>query len=407
MHILYLAQHFTPSDGIGGSRPASMSSRLVKAGHRVTFITSSASFPESYRFTEAVSSIRVDGVDLRVIDVAYSNQLTYVQRIKSFLVFAYKAGVEAARVDAVDLIFATSTPLTIALPAVWAKHRHRKPMVFEVRDLWPELPIALGALKNPVVKWVAVWLEKWAYRNSDHVIALSPGMKTGVVRAGCPPEKVTVVPNNCDVGAFRVDRSAGESFLNEHPYLKGSALVTYSGTLGVINGVGYLVDIAAKMLTLDPSVRFLIVGSGKEKDVVVERARAAGVLERNLWILPALYKKDMPRLLSASTLPVSLFINLPQMWHNSANKFFDALAAARPVMINYQGWQADIIRASRAGLVVPPDDAAAAADQLQRFLSDGAAVKAAGEAAARLADTEFNRDRLFEVFRKTLEEAAA
>ena len=102
----------------------------------------------------------------------------------------------------------------------------------------------------------------------------------------------------------------------------------------------------------------------------------------------------MPRLLSAPTIATSLFVNLPEMWNNSANKFFDALAAGRPIMINHEGWQADLIRETGAGLVVPPTDAVQSARMLHNFLSEPDRAKRAGQAALHLAKTRFDRDDL-------------
>ena len=382
-----------------------MARRLVMAGHRVTMVTGSSAFPKRYEFPNEVSSLRLEGIDLRVIKVAYSNKLSFSQRIAAFFAFAWKASLEAARVPGVDVVFATSTPLTIAIPAVWAKRRLGAPMVFEVRDLWPELPIALGALKNPIAQWAARWLERFAYRNAERIVALSSGMKEGVVRVDGRPDRVTVIPNSSDIELFRVPASAGEEFLRAHPHLKGSALVTYGGTLGIVNGAEYLVETAAEMLKLDPTVRFLLVGDGNRKGAALERARALGVLEKNLWMMPPMEKRAMPQVLSASTVTVSTVIDVPELRHNSANKFFDSLAAERPMMINHEGWLADVIRESGAGLVTPPGDPKAAARALHAFLSDAQGLRRSRAAAKRLADEEYGRDRLFARLLGVLEEA--
>lgn len=407
MHVLYLHQYFVPPDGSGGTRSYEMARRLVKAGHRVTLVTSSADFPEHYGLAGRRAVRVLDGIEIRILPVSYSNKLSHARRLAAFASFALRALLECARVRNVDVVFATSTPLTIAIPGLWAKFLHRAPMVFEVRDLWPELPIAVGALRNPVAVAAARWLERTAYRGAARIVALSPGMKEGIVRAGVPAERVSVVPNSCDVELFRAPASAGEGFLRANPHLKGSALVSYTGTLGPINGVEYLVDVAAAMLALDPSVRFLVTGDGRQREAILERARAAGVLERNFWLRPSIPKRDVPSLLSASTLPVSLFIDVPEMWHNSANKFFDALAAGRPIMINHEGWQADLLRSTGAGLVVPARDPAAAAALIRGFVSDEGRLQKARVAAAALADGEFSRDLLFEKLRTVLEGAAA
>lgn len=402
MHILYLHQYFVPPDGNGGTRSLEFARRLVKTGHDVTLITSSAFFPKHYDITKSTTSLRIDGIDIRVIQVPYSNHLSYSQRIKAFLAFAFKAMIETARVRNVDIIFATSTPLTIALPGILGTYLHKKPMVFEVRDLWPAVPVAMGILKKPYMIWAAERLEKFAYNNSAHVITLSRGMADGVIKAGYPAEQITVIPNSCD-DLFSVPESDGKAFLDRQPFLKGGPIVSYTGTMGMVNGIHYLIDIAGHMLRIDSSVRFLIVGDGRQEKVVRARAEKLGILEKNVWILPPVAKKDVPTILSASTVATSFVINVPALWHNSANKVFDAFAAGRPVMINHEGWQADILRKSGAGIVVPPDDPEGAARMLHEFLIDEDRMERARKAASLLSDTVFNRDKLFGKLLQVLE----
>lgn len=403
MKIIYLHQYFNTPQMSGGTRSYEMARRFVAAGHEVHMITSSR---ERNSNTSGWLEDIIGGIHVHWLAVPYSNKMDFKARILAFLKFAVASGIKAHKVGG-DVTFATSTPLTIALPAVYAARRLRKPMVFEVRDLWPELPIAVGALKNPFLKKAAKWLEKFAYKNSDHVVALSPGMAEGVIKSGYPPDKVHVIPNSCDTDLFQVSQSEGKEFLNSHLKLQDGPLVLYAGTLGLINGVGYLVDIASAMLQIDTDVRFLIVGDGKEQDQIRRKAANAGVLGKNLWMLPPVPKAEMPRLLSAATICTSFVIDLPELWNNSANKFFDALAAGRPIMINHEGWQADLIRETGAGLVVPPDNADQSARILHDFLSDPEKVTKVGQAAFQLAKIRFDRDDLAGELLDVLQKASA
>src|SRR5699024_5044281 len=167
-----------------------------------------------------------------------------------------------------DVVFATSTPLTIAIPAVFAARKKKLPLVFEVRDLWPELPIAMGALKNPLMRFAAHKLERWAYKNSNSIIALSPGMKEGVVRTGYPSNQVATIPNSSDNQDFIVEPSKAEEFRALRPWLQDKPLLVYGGTFGLINGVGYMVGLAKELLALNPDIRILLVGEGIEKLLV-------------------------------------------------------------------------------------------------------------------------------------------
>ena len=203
------------------------------------------------------------GIHVHRLSVPYNNSMNYLQRIKAFFKFAYCAARKAASIKA-DVVFATSTPLTIAIPAVYAAKRRKIPMVFEVRDLWPELPIAVGTLKGRLSIFAAKKLEKWAYLNATRIVALSPGMKEGIVRTGYPEDRVHVIPNSCDLDLFGVPSERGEEFRKSLPWLGDRPLVVYTGTLGRINGVEYLAKLAACMAKIDGDVRFLVVGDGAE-----------------------------------------------------------------------------------------------------------------------------------------------
>src|SRR5690606_17122052 len=132
------------------------------------------------------------------------------------------------------------------------------------------------------------------------------------------------------------------------------------------NGVGYLVEIASSLAKHNSPVQVLIVGKGAEREKITAQAKAAGVLGKNLFIENYLPKNQMAALFGAADISASLFVDLPEMRANSANKFFDALAAGRPILINYGGWQAELLEETGAGLVtwkMSPDTAAEMIDK--------------------------------------------
>jgi glycosyltransferase involved in cell wall biosynthesis len=401
MKIIYLHQYFVTPAMSGGTRSYELARRLAAAGHEVHVITSQR---EAAGIATAKWSTTVEeGVHVHWTPVPYDNRFGFVRRVRAFVAFAWRAAWKAVSVRG-DLVFATSTPLTIAIPAILAARRLRVPMVFEVRDLWPEVPIAMGEIRNPVLIACARLLEKVAYRCSARIIALSPGMADGVVACGYPRERIEVIPNACDIELFHSSSAASAAGLL--PPGNGS-LVVYTGTFGRANDVSYLVKVAAAMRQLDSTVRFLLVGSGSELKSITQQARDNGTLDSNLWIRPPIRKQQVPALLQHATLATATFVDLKALWNNSANKVFDALAAGRPVMINYGGWQKEFLEGSGAGFAVPGDDPAAGAQQLAAFLRSPDAVARAGQAALHVATSQFSRDRLGERFRAVLEDAAA
>jgi glycosyltransferase involved in cell wall biosynthesis len=404
MRILYLHQYFNTPRMSGGTRSFEMARRLVQRGHEVDLITAVRQ-PQQERRGELYQTQEA-GIRVHWLPVPYSNSMSYPARIGAFMKFAVGAALRSRELAA-DVVFATSTPLTVALPAYYAARGKRVPMVFEVRDLWPEVPIALGALRGRIPIAAARALERFAYRNATWIVALSPGMRDGVLGAGCPPDRVTVIPNAADLDAFDVGPEPGRRLRSQHDWLQDRPLVVYTGTLGLVNGVEYLVRLAAAVQRLDPDVRFLIIGSGRSQASVRALASSLDVLGRTFFMMPDIPKADVPGWLSAADIATSVVINVKELWANSANKFFDALAAGKPIAINHEGWQADLLRVERAGLVLHPTDFEQAARMLVSAIRDRAWLETAGAAASALARSRFDRDRLADQLESVLRAAAA
>jgi glycosyltransferase involved in cell wall biosynthesis len=403
VRIVYIHQYFRTRQMSGGTRSFEMARRLVAMGHEVDLVTS-----DNDPLPGAKNAWRVtneEGIRVHWYPLPYSNNMSFKARIKSFLAFAWKSSRRAASIPA-DVVFATSTPLTIAIPGAYASWRRRIPMVFEVRDLWPDMPIAIGALKNPLMIAAARALERFAYRRSSRIVALSPEMKAGVVRTGFPERFVTMIPNSSDLDLFPGPDAGGQRFRDSLPWLDDRPLVVYAGAIAILNGVSYLVDVAKAVERLNPEMRFLIIGEGNDLERVRNHASALGVLEKNVFFMQKIAKQEMPAALSAATIATSLFVDVPGTSANSPNKFFDGIAAARPVAINHHGWIGDIIRERDCGLTLPPGDPEAGAKQLVEAISNPAWLAQAGRNARRAAEDLFDRDKLAGELESVLREAA-
>jgi glycosyltransferase involved in cell wall biosynthesis len=396
--ITYIHQYFKTPGMTGGTRSYEFARRLVERGHEVHMITADPGGHRSGISTES-------GIVVHWLPVPYDSAMSYRRRIWAFARFVCRSAAVAGRLRH-DLVFATSTPLTVAISGGYAAWRRGVPMVLEVRDVWPEVPIAVGALRSPVTRWVARRLEAWAYRRSAQVIALSPGMADSI-RRRFPDVPVTVVPNCSDLALFAGADRAGAALREATPWLRDRPFVLYAGALGLANGVDYLVRMAARLAETDPDVRIGILGDGAMRDKIRSLAAALGVLDRNLFLLGPVAKAEVVAFFGACDLAVSVVINLPELRNNSANKVFDALAAGRPVAVNSGGWLADLVAATGAGLVLPPDDPAGAAAAVAGFLRDREACGTARAAASVLARDRFDRDLLFQDFERVLTQAAA
>ena len=403
MKIVYLHQYYRTPEMAGGTRSYEFARRLVVEGHEVHVVTSdteaTAARPGTWR-----TSVEA-GATVHWAAVPYNNSMSYRNRIRAFLQFARSAALRAAALEQ-DLVVATSTPLTIAIPAVYSARRRRVPMVLEVRDVWPEVPIALGALRSPWSRWAACRLETWAYRNSRRVIALSPGMAQSIQRR-FPDVPVTVVPNGCDRSLFAHADESGTALRRTTPWLGDRPLVLYAGTLGYANQVSYLVRMAAALRDSQPEIRFAIIGDGAERRQTKALATDLGVLGRNLFMLDQMPKNDLVPYFAACDLTIATFRDEPALHANSANKVFDSWAAGRPVAVNFEGWIADTIRESGAGVVLPATDPDRAARLVATFVADPHRTANSRAAADRLARETFDRDILFDRFEQVLLDAAA
>lgn len=391
MKIIYLHQYFCTPSMPGGTRSFEMARRLVRSGHEVHMITSDMSPGRNDQrgWRETYEA----GIHVHWLPVAYSNEMSHRQRVQAFLRFACSSALRARQVSG-DVVFASSTPLTIAIPGLYAARRLNRPFVFEIRDLWPEVPIAMKALRNPLLISAARHLERLAYQRAAHVVALSPWMRAGVLRCGIAASKVSVIPNGCDFELFDVPSERGEAFRRRYDWLGKRPLVVYAGTIGKVNGLQYMVRLAALCRQNAPDVRFLVVGNGREEALVRNLAAELDVLDRNFYMMDRVPKQAMPEIFSAADLTTSFTIPSPSLNGDSANKILDSLAAGRPAAVNHGGYLGGIMEQANCGLQLAPDDPQHGAELLIRAITDPVWLSRARAAARHVGRSMFDRDVL-------------
>lgn len=394
MKILYFHQHFTTPRGSSGTRSYELARHLVGRGHDVTIICGAYAGADSGLsgpFKAGRRTGEVDGLQIIEYDLAYSNHDGFVRRSLTFVKFAVRSMGVAVTADA-DLVFATSTPLTAALPGIAAKLIRRRKFVFEVRDLWPELPKAMGVIKNPVVLGAMGVLEWLGYHLADRLVGLSPGICAGIAKRGVSPDKIMMISNGCDramfadasVPAWRPDNVKPDDFL-----------AIFTGTHGPANGLDAVIDAAVELKRRNSQkLKLMLVGDGREKAGLMARAKSDGVDDIILFH-PPVPKTKLVGLMRAANLGLQILRNVPAFYYGtSPNKFFDYIAAGLPVLTNYPGWVADLVREHQFGFAVPPDDPVAFADALQTAQSTGDRTALGGNNAAALARTAFDREML-------------
>lgn len=392
MNIIYLHQYFTTPENFGGVRSYQFAKRLVEEGHQVDLITSSAFFPIPQKTRlQWVNRQEVDGIKVHVIHVPYNNKMSFFRRIYAFILFMLVSSFYSLTLPRCNLLYASSTPLTIAIPALIYCKIKRVPLVFEVRDLWPDIPVTLGILRSKVLINILYRFENHIYRVSKKVVVLSTGMLDELLKKGVPQNKIVVVPNACDIQEFTTGIGADDNL----GVLRGesnSRICIYAGTFGYVNDLEYLINLAEQIKKLKGNVKFLLIGDGAEKLKLQNLVRDKG-LDRYVLFIPSMSKARLISFLKAADACLSIVRDVPILYNNSANKFFDSLAAGRPIIINYGGWQAEVIEENKIGLVLGMDSKESAR-KLISFLDQIEAVSA--ERILAVARESYSRDGLFE-----------
>jgi len=392
MKIIYLHQYFTTPENSGGIRSYQFAKRLVAEGHQVDVITSSAFLKKNglnnFFF---IKKKNIGGITTHVINVPYSNKMNFVSRATSFLLFSIISSVYILTLKKRDLIFATSTPITIGIPALIGKRFLRIPMVFEVRDLWPDIPIKLGFITNRIAIKLLYLLESKIYDSAEKIIALSDGMKKGIEHKGVEEEKIVVIPNGCDIEEFK-NSPTNHSELADFKINSSTKIGIYAGTLGKVNDIPYIIKLASALKKAKINIVLLIIGNGSEKQKVIRMATDLN-LRSNIAFLDSKPKDQLIALLKACDFCISTTMNKTCLFDNSANKFFDSLAAGKPIIINYGGWQKDIIKQEKIGVVINNDFDASAnliSDFIQESTSNNIETK-----ILRFAARNYSRDELY------------
>ena len=401
MKVLYFHQHFSSPNGSAGIRSYAMSRCLVERGHEVTLICGSYLGSDTGLvgpFTNGQRRGIVDGINVIELKLAYANTDGFLKRARTFFKYAL-GGLKFVFTEKYDLVFATTTPLTAGIPGIVARWLRNKPFIFEVRDLWPELPKAMGVITNPFVLGLMSVLEWVSYHSAHHVIALSPGIAKGIEKRGVASDKISLIPNGCDLDIFNADVEAWRPNTISNTDL----LVLFAGTHGIANGLDSVLDAASELKSRDRrDIKFLFLGQGKLKQPLIDRAIDEGL--DNVIFHEPVDKQRLAGLMSSTDIGLQILANIPVFYYGtSPNKFFDYISAGVPVLNNYPGWLAELINENGCGFSVPPEDPIVFADVLEKAAGNRSNLKVKGSKARALAIEVFDRKTLASRWSEILE----
>ena len=358
MRILYFSQYFPPEIGATQTRAYEMASRLVKMGHHVTMITEVPNHPKGIIRPEFRGRLfireNMDGIDVIRVWVKTSTVKNFRNRILFYMSYMINALISSIIVTrgAFDLIYATSPPLFVGGSALIASILKRKPLVFEVRDLWPESAVALNEISNPRYIALATKLEEKCYRHARKIIVVTNGIYQRLVERGIIENKLVLITNGANVDLFQFRQDARSRTRNELG-LNNKFVAIYAGIFGIAQGLDTIVK-AADRLGDKPEIFFLLIGEGPTKNTILDLISEFRL--NNIQVLPEQAREDIPDYLSGSDVAIIPLKKLDIFKGALPSKMFDAWACERPLILSVDGEARRILDEVRGGVYVPPED---------------------------------------------------
>ena len=392
MKVIYFHQHFSTPKGGASVRSYKMARCLINCGHQVKMVCGSYEGGETglvQPFKNGKRNGIVDEIDVLEFDLAYSNVDSFLRRSITFLSFAFRS-ISLVFTERYDVVFATSTPLTAGIPGIVARWIFRKPFVFEVRDLWPELPRAMGVISNPFILKIMSALEWTTYHSAQRLVGLSPGIVNGLKLRGVSPYRIKMVPNGCDLSIF----SSKVKHWRPSQIRSSNLMAVFAGTHGIANGLDAVLDVAIELKNRKrKDINILLIGRGKLKKNLQDRVIVEGL--DNVIFHDSVDKFKLAGLMASADVGLQVLANIPAFYYGtSPNKFFDYISSGLPVINNYPGWLSEIIKAHSCGIVVPPNNAFAFADALEYAKDNKEELHEMGRRGKALAKQKFNRNQL-------------
>jgi len=391
MRILFLSHYYPPEVNAPASRTSEHCREWGRAGHDVTVVTCAPNHPRGTLYPGYANTRwhveTIDGVCVIRLWTYLAANEGFARRTLNYA--SYLAAVTAAlpRLPKADIVISTSPQFFCGLAGSIVRAAKRIPWVFEVRDLWPESIVTVGAMKTGRVIRALEALERTAYRTADAIVPVTNSFVPHIVARGGDPSKITVLPNGVDHSLFQPDL-AGAARLRQNLALDGKFIASYVGTHGLAHALDTLLDAAAHLRD-DPRIAFLLVGDGADHARLVAQRAARNLT--NTIILGQRPKADMPAIWTATDAGLIVLRDDPLFRKVVPSKLFEAMAMSCPVILSVAGESRALLETANAGIPIPPQDPTALAAAIQTLASNPAGAAAMG--ASGKAYVRANHDR--------------
>lgn len=397
MKILYVSQYFPPEMGAPAARVDELSRYWAQDSHEVTVLTGfpnhpTGVVPEEYRrkFRRLVAREKTSEVNVvRTWLLPFPNRRTY-ERMLNYSSFCLSAAITGLFTDRPDIVIASSPQLLVGLSGWWLARCKGARFIFEVRDLWPEslAAVGVGSTDSPVYR-VLARIAGFLYRNSDHIVVVTPAFKEYLVQHWqVAPEKISVIENGVEAELFS---PRTESTLRTELGADGKFVVSYIGTMGNAHGLETLVEAAAQLQNSAPNVLFVMVGEGAEKERLVSLVRLRGLT--NLHFVNQQSRERIPAYICASDACLVLLKKNEIFKTVIPSKMLEFMSCARPVILGVQGQARQILEEARAGICIEPENPSELAQAVLRFAANEQLRETLGRNGRRHVLQHFSRQR--------------
>ncbi len=410
MKILFLSHYFPPEANAPASRTFDHCVRWARAGHDVTVVTCAPNCPEGVVYPGYRNRLRrqiedVEGVRVvRVWSYLAPNAGT-LRRIANYISYMFSAAAASLRLPRPDVVVATSPQFFCGWAGVLVSRLKRRPLVLEIRDIWPEGIVAVGALRNRLLLRTLERLEKWLYRAARHIVTVGAGYRSKILERVDVADRISVITNGVDLNFFR-PCGPDRSFVDRWK-LDGRFVCLYAGTIGMTCGLE-VVPKAAELLKRKGrrDVAFCLVGDGALRSRLQQQVKEAD-LDDMVVFTGRQPKEQMPAILASSD---ACLVHLRYHEHFEAlipSKIFETMAMGRPIIMGVRGLSLEIVMEANAGLAMQPESPESLAENVERLADDPDLATQLGAAARDYVAEHYNRDRLAARMLELLEQEAA
>lgn len=384
MRLLIIHQYFKlPIEG-GGIRSYHLANYLISQGHDVEVWTG---------HNRQNKIIEENGIRIRYFKIPYSNNQPFWRRLIAFGQFVYRCRTYAKQNHKYSLSYVISTPLTTGLIGLHLKSKYKIPYVFEVGDLWPEVPVQMGIIRNRLLKNWLYQLELKIYVRAERIVALSPDIKRYIDNKTSEPDKTVSIPNFSDIDFFKPSDVSTNDYNKDNPFTIG-----YFGTIGIANHLEYLVHLGKQIAQSKLPVQIIIMGDGMRKNAIRKMVENEAIFQ----FVDYGNKEDHRSIMNNCDAIYVSYKNVPILGSGSPNKFFDGLAAGKIVMINFQGWIKDLVLNKKCGIYQDPETPSSFMPRMKELIESTGTIKEYQQNSRELATSLFSKSHLLKKWRESL-----